>query len=94
MTNANNLQYYCPYNIHDNKYMSDGNRLKGPTVVIGIEPTLVQSSTHKIPETSARICKKVEGGEALKKDIFSLLIQLWRGGYHMQSCYCAGDDDR
>jgi len=47
MTNAQNLQYYyCPYNIHDIKYISDGSRLEALTVANGIEPTLVQSSTH------------------------------------------------
>jgi len=43
--------YNRPCNIHDIKYISDGNRLEAPTVANGIKPTLVKSSTHKIPAT-------------------------------------------
>jgi len=52
MTNAHNLQLPMDgYNIHDIKYILDGSRLEAPTVANGIEPTLVKSSTHKIPVT-------------------------------------------
>jgi len=35
--------------MHDIKYMSDGSRLEAPTVLNVIKPTLIQSSTRKIP---------------------------------------------
>jgi len=51
MTNAH-LIYNFPYNMHDIEYVSDGRRLEAPTVAIGIELWLVQSSTLYIPATN------------------------------------------
>jgi len=50
MTNAHNSQLYLQHT-RDIKYISDGSRFEAPAVANGIEPTLVQSSTHKIPAT-------------------------------------------
>jgi len=54
MTNAHNLLIilHISYNIHDIEYISDGSRLEAPTVANGIEPTLFQSNTPYIPETT------------------------------------------
>jgi len=46
MTNAHN---YCPYNIHDIQYISDGSRLEVLMVANGIKSTLAPSSKRKIP---------------------------------------------